>query len=91
MLPLVWVLRLNQLHLTGFCKGIWEINKGKITDRIHSSLIFSVYYQELQMIFFNISLVFLEKTERMVFYQLTFTCSKSTIEALEKGVKYVQS
>ena len=23
--------------------------------------------------------------------QLTFTCSKSTIEALEKGVKYVQS
>ena len=23
--------------------------------------------------------------------RLTFTCSKSTIEALEKGVKYVQS
>ena len=23
--------------------------------------------------------------------QLTFTCSKSTIETLEKGVKYVQS
>ena len=23
--------------------------------------------------------------------QLTFTCSKSTIERLEKGVKYVQS
>ena len=26
-----------------------------------------------------------------VFTQLTFTCSKSTIETLEKGVKYVQS
>ena len=23
--------------------------------------------------------------------QLTFTCSKSTVETLEKGVKYVQS
>ena len=26
-----------------------------------------------------------------VSFQLTFTCSTSTIEALEKGVKYVQS
>ena len=26
-----------------------------------------------------------------VITQLTFTCSKSTIEPLEKGVKYVQS
>ena len=25
------------------------------------------------------------------FYWLTFTCSKSTMEALEKGVVYVQS
>ena len=25
------------------------------------------------------------------FFHLTFTCSKSTIESLEKGVKYVQS
>ena len=24
-------------------------------------------------------------------FQLTFTCSKSTIETLEKGVKYVQN
>ena len=24
-------------------------------------------------------------------YQLTFTCSKSTIETLERGVKYIQS
>ena len=26
-----------------------------------------------------------------LFLQLTFTCSKSTIESLEKSVKYVQS
>ena len=27
----------------------------------------------------------------VVLTHLTFTCSKSTIEALEKGVKYIQS
>ena len=27
----------------------------------------------------------------LVLTQLTFTCSKSIIEALEKGVKYIQS
>ena len=34
-----------------------------------------------------------EKFERniKVFIQLTFTCSKSPIETLEKGVKYVPS
>ena len=31
------------------------------------------------------------KIEFTVASQLTFTCSKSTIETLEKGVKYVQS
>ena len=31
------------------------------------------------------------KTEFTVASQLTITCSKSTIETLEKGVKYVQS
>ena len=30
------------------------------------------------------------KVEKVTF-QLTFTCSKSTIETLEKDVKYVQS
>ena len=31
------------------------------------------------------------KLEYMVTLQQTFTCSKSTAEKLEKGVKYVQS
>ena len=32
------------------------------------------------------------KTRRMLFVtQLTFSCSKITIESIEKGVKYVQS
>ena len=30
-------------------------------------------------------------TSKIVLTQLTFTCSKSTIETLEKGVRYVQS
>ena len=29
--------------------------------------------------------------DRIVTTQLTFTCSKSVVETLEKGVKYVQS
>ena len=28
---------------------------------------------------------------KLVIFQVTFPCSKSTIETLEKGVKYVQS
>ena len=31
------------------------------------------------------------KTEKKDHTQLTFTCSKSTIETLEKGVKHVQN
>ena len=31
------------------------------------------------------------QTHRVNNSQLTFTCSKSTIETLEKGVKYIQS
>ena len=35
--------------------------------------------------------ILLSVTCKIVLTQLTFTCSKSTIETLEKGVKYVQS
>ena len=46
-------------------------------------------------------MVFVERNRLMAYYdlvqgakdttQLTFACSKSTVEALEKGVKYIQS
>ena len=39
------------------------------------------------VLFISFSDTFIEE----IITQLTFTCSKSTIETLEKGVKYVQS
>ena len=48
---------------------------------------------------FSLALFFVEKSPilisvihlRLQLTQLTFTCSKSAIETLEKGMKYVQS
>ena len=48
---------------------------------------------------FSLALFLIEKSPILIsvihlylqLTQLTFTCSKSTIETLEKGVKYVQS
>ena len=37
------------------------------------------------------SVLNLLKVDNKADTQLTFTCSKSTIETLEKGMKYVQS
>ena len=40
----------------------------------------------------NVSIIFkICSTFPVISSQLTFTCSNSTIEALEKGVKYVKS
>ena len=40
---------------------------------------------------FNVSTIDVDLLTRLMPTQLTFTCSKSTIETLEKDVKHVQS
>ena len=52
---------------------------------IYIEFISSVYGEEKLVPLFEFLKLFIEST------QLTFTCSKSTIETLEKAVKYVQS
>ena len=39
----------------------------------------------------DLKIIFLKHEKNVFLTQLTFTCSKSTVETLEKGVKYVQS
>ena len=39
----------------------------------------------------DLKIIFLKNQKNVFLTQLTFACSKSTVETLEKGVKYVQS
>ena len=53
-------------------------------------MIFALHSQEI-LYMFNVTYRTPEKGVKYVQTQLTFTCSKVTIETLEEGVKYNQS
>ena len=60
-----------------------DLQVPKTFPNVRNDITFTMYEQRRYSI--------LKTTCSIIACQLTFTCSKSTIETLEKGVKYVQS
>ena len=78
-------------------KILWGVNVVYILNVVEVDFFVPINLEKIKAnIDVHFNLLYCLSTSRIknllkVLYQLTFTCSNSTIETLEKGVKYVQS
>ena len=89
----------KQLHFTclsGFWMRLWCTFKLATWNRLYTFRPQLLYYQKVNSFVLRLTWnIFTDsKVKYRTFFhatQLTFTCPKSTIETLEKGVKYLQT
>ena len=76
--PGVSIVNFEQVNVS------WQESLAVVRLEERHNVLLSIYHRIIQHHLYVISLT-------LISHQLTFTCSKSLIETLEKGVKYVQS